>query len=124
MLTTPPTTRPRYIWRWHDLYSPRGIVAGIGIVLGLGRLFHFGLTASLGFATSDLFAAILISGGLALLLSLPVRLTIAGRVCASFGAACFTFMAVGTWGNTASLLYLYCAALCIWEAVTRRAYEC
>jgi hypothetical protein len=123
--TPPPTpTRPRYVWRWSALYSPRGILAGIGLLLGLGRLTGYGLSASLSFGVSEVYAAALLLGGLALLLSLPGRLTIMGRACASFAAACFAFMTAGTWGNNASNLYLFCALLCVWEAITRRPYDC
>lgn len=114
----------RDLWRWRLLYSPRGILAGLGIILGLGRLFGFGLTASLTFGPLLLFALALLTGGLALLVSLPFRLRIGGRFMAVYATFCFAFMAAGTWGNTASLLYIYCAALCIWEATTRRAYDC
>jgi hypothetical protein len=114
----------RHTWHGRLLYSPRGVLAGVGILMGLGRLANYGSTAALIFGPSLLFGLALLTGGLALLLTLPIRLLVIGRSGASYAVFCFALMGAGAWGSTASILYLFCAALCIIEAITRRAYEC
>ena len=113
-----------YHWHWRDLYSPRGVLAGLGIALGLGRLFSVGTMPALVFGPALLFALALISAGLVLLVSLPIRLKILGRAGAAYAVFAFALLMAGTWGSAAATLYLYCVVLCVWEAITRRAYEC
>lgn len=121
-MTLPP--RWRYPLSWPALYSPRGIIAAVGIILGIGRLLSFGKTAEIIFGASLLFGLALLTGGIALLVTLPFRLRLAGRLAASYAVFCYALMGAGTWGSTVSLFYLFFAALCIIEAITRRAYEC
>jgi hypothetical protein len=119
------TVKPSlYHWHWSALYQPRGIFAGVGIVMGLGRLFGLGTGVVLLFGLSAIFGFALLLGGLALLVTLPIRLSIAGRIGASIAVFCYTFMGVGSWGTTASLLYLFFAILCIFEVISRRVYDC
>jgi hypothetical protein len=113
-----------YHWHWAQLLSMRGFIAAIGILMGLGRIFAYGLSASISFGISEMFGAFLLTGGLALLLTIPIRLTVLGRMAATYAVFCYALMGAGTFGNNASNLYLLCAVGCIIEALSRRGYDC
>jgi hypothetical protein len=104
----------------------RRLVALFGIGMGLGRLADYGATASIGFSQSEVFGVLLMLGGLALALTATPerRLTRAGRLAACWAVFTFSFMAAGTWGNTAAIFYAMCAAACFAEAIARRQDDC
>jgi hypothetical protein len=114
------TTLYRQLQRCHLPHDRRGAVAGIGILMGLARLAGYGTTASISFAISEIFGILLFLGGLALALTAKARLHLIGRIAASFAVFTFAFMSAGTWGNTAAILYGWCAALSFAEAISRR----
>jgi hypothetical protein len=98
----------------------RRFLAGIGILMGLGRLLDYGLSATVQFGASQWYGWALLTGGVALLATARHRLTTRGRLGAVLAVFCFSFRAVGTWGNNAANLYGWCALACFAEALSRR----
>jgi len=102
----------------------RAWLGWLGIGLGLLRIVDVGRSASLTFSVSEIFGVVLLLAGLALLLTVELRLTPLGRGAAVLASGCFAFVAAGVWGTTATYLYALCMVSCIAEAATRRDDDC